>query len=143
MRNFSSTVCGASLILLNALLSGCYSAPLDERLATDRAQYQAYAGPPVEQFTYLFNSRDNGWRPLSATELVVWTSPYEVYLLKVAEPCDDLRFARRVDVTSSTGMNSIQVRIDFVKVGRFHCPITEIRPVDTNRMRAELHKQVP
>lgn len=128
-------------LLAIALAASCSSIPLDQRMQADRTRYESYAGPPIDHFLWMFRSRDNGWNALSPTELVVWTSPFEVYLIKVAEPCEDLTFARRIELTTTTLANTVAVHVDFVKVGRFRCPITEIRPVDEKRMKADERNQ--
>src|SRR5262249_40805347 len=82
-----------------ALLAACSGIPLKEREAAERDRYEAYAGPPVDHFTW-FGHYD-GWNPIGKHELVVWTGVSDAYLIKVAEPCEDLRFANRVGLTST------------------------------------------
>ena len=112
-----------------------------------RAQYAAYAGPPIQQFTWL--GHFDSWEPLGQTDLVVFTSPSDAYLLKVWPPCD-LRFAfdgrggETIGVTSTGG--TVSARLDSViehspAVGRAVCPISEIRKVDYRRMLADERRQ--
>ena len=113
-----------------------------------RAQYAAYAGPPIQQFTWL--GHFDSWEPLGQTDLVVFTTPSDAYLLKVWRPCD-LRFAfnRRggesIGVTStggtvSAGLDSVIERSPAVG-SRTVCPISEIRKVDYRRMLADERRQ--
>src|SRR5215467_16118576 len=68
-----------------------------------RAQYAAYAGPPIQQFTWL--GHFDGWEPLGQTDLVVFTTPSDAYLLKVWPPCD-LRFAFNGQGSETIGVTS-------------------------------------
>ena len=128
---------GAWLLSATALLTACSGIPLKQRQDEQRARYEAYAGPPIEQFTYL--GRYDSWQPIGTNQVVVWTTPFQAYLIKVAPPCDNLQFVNRIGLTS-TG-NTVSARFDFVKVGRqWRCPIQEIRPVDYQRMRQDMRK---
>jgi hypothetical protein len=120
-----------------ALLVACSSIPLKEREKADRERYEAYAGPPVDHLTWL--GRFDGWNPIGRDELVVWTTPSNAYLIKVTQPCDDLRFANRVELTSTAGtVNSL---FDFVKVRGWRCPIQQIRPIDYKRLKEDLRNE--
>jgi len=112
-----------------------------------RAQYAAYAGPPIQQFTWL--GHFDGWEPLAQTDLVVFTTPSDAYLLKVWPACD-LRFAfngrgaETIGVTSTGG--TVSAGLDSIiehstAVGRTVCPISEIRKVDYRRMLADERRQ--
>ena len=128
---------GAWILSVTALLAACSGIPLKQRQDEQRARYEAYAGPPIEQFTYL--GRYDSWQPVGTNQVVVWTTPFQAYLIKVAPPCDNLQFVNRIGLTS-TG-NTVSARFDFVKVGRqWRCPIQEIRPVDYQRMRQDMRK---
>jgi hypothetical protein len=97
---------GAAAALM-ALLAGCStsqpagpSAPAptttQERAL---AQYEAYAGPPVDSFTWL--GRFDSWEALGKDRLAVYTTSRDAYLLKIASPCD-LRFViYKVGITSA------------------------------------------
>ena len=129
---------GAWLLSATALLTACSGIPLKQRQDAQRARYEAYAGPPIEQFTWL--GRYDSWQSIGTNELVVWTTPFQAYLIKVAPPCDNLEFANRIGLTSTA--NTVSARFDFVKVGRqWRCPIQEIRPVDYQRMREDMRKE--
>jgi hypothetical protein len=134
MRQFP----GAWWLAAFALLTACSGIPLKERQDAQRSRYEAYAGAPVDQFTWL--GRYDSWQPIGTNELVVWTTPSQAYLIKVAPPCDNLNFVNRIGLTS-TG-STVSARFDFVKVGhRWRCPIQEIRPIDYQRMRTDLRQE--
>ncbi|MCB1625656.1 MAG: hypothetical protein KDI32_13770 [Pseudomonadales bacterium] len=94
-------------------------------------RYMDYAGEPVKEFR---SFRLDGWTPVARDKLVVWTGVNEAYLIKVWDSCRDLQFANHVGVTS-TG-NTVST-FEKVRVGRETCPISEIRPVDIRRMKAD------
>jgi hypothetical protein len=127
----------AWLLSATALLTACSGIPLKQRQDALRARYEAYAGPPIEKFTYL--GRYDSWQPMGTNELVVWTTPFQAYLITVAPPCDNLEFVNRIGLTSTA--STVSARFDFVKVGRqWRCPIQQIRPVDYQRMRQDMRK---
>jgi len=95
MRQFP----GVWLVPASALLTACSGIPLKERQDAQRSRYEAYAGAPVDQFTWL--GRYDSWQPIGTNELVVWTTPFQAYLIKVAPPCDNLNFVNRIGLTST------------------------------------------
>jgi len=128
---------GAWLVPAVALLTACSGIPLKQRQEAERNRYESYAGPPVESFTYL--GRYDSWQPVGTNAVVVWTTPFQAYLIKVAPPCTNLEFAHRIALTS-TGY-TVSSRFDFVKFGHWRCPIQEIRPIDYQRMRQDMRKE--
>ncbi len=128
---------GTLLLAAAALLAGCSGIPLKERDAAQRSRYEAYAGPPVDRFTWF--GHYYGWEDLGPTDLVVWTTPFQAYLIKVDPPCTDLPFVNHIGLTST--QNTVSSRFDFVKVRGWRCPIREIRPIDYQRMRQDMQKE--
>jgi hypothetical protein len=121
-----------------ALLTACSSIPLKEREQAERERIEAYAGQPVDHFTWL--GRYDGWKALSRDEALVWTTPDKAYLIKVDQPCEDLRFAAHIGLTST--LNTVYSReLDYLKVRGWRCPITQIRPVDYGRLQADLRRE--
>ena len=57
-----------------------------------------------------------------------------LFLLRVADFCNALQFARCIDVSSTGGTLS---RLESVTFGHQRCPINEIRPVDYRSMRQD------
>jgi len=140
------------LPLLSALLSIAFLLPactnVAQRQDLERERYHSYAGPPVEQFTWL--GRYYSWSPLGHDELVVFTTPFDAYLLRVLPPCVDLPFANVIGLTDTA--RTVSSRFDFVLVHHpgerghfvgFKCPIVEIRPVDYQRMRRDIREHGP
>ncbi|HUL18763.1 MAG TPA: DUF6491 family protein [Steroidobacteraceae bacterium] len=118
---------------LAALVAACSGSP---RLsaAQQRERYTAYAQAPVNSFTWL--GHFYSWQTLGDNQLVVFTTPSDAYLLTVQTPCNQLPFAQTVGLSSTAG--TVHARLDSVTVQGWRCPITEIRPIDYARMRADL-----
>lgn len=122
------------------VLSACVSAiPLHESEQQVRDRYNAYAGEPIDHFTWL--GRYDGWEPIGRYELVVFTGVSDAYLLKVGPPCDNLQFNNHIRLTSTA--DTVYSRFDSVITGsgiagHWRCPIQEIRRIDYRRMRADL-----
>ena len=121
-----------------ALLAACNEIPRTDREAQQAQLFQQYAGPPVESFTYL--GRYDSWTSLGGNQLVVWTTPFEAYLITVKPPCPDLPFAQRLGLTQ-TGARTVNQRFDFVLVGQNRCWIQSIQPVDYMQMRRDRRQQ--
>jgi hypothetical protein len=138
MRRWKNRAGVALLLAVVALLAACSSISLREREMAERARIEAYAGQPVDHFTWL--GRYWGWKPLSKDQALVWTTPDRGYLVKVEAPCEDLRFANHIGLTST--LHTVYSRgLDYVKVRGWRCPIKEIRPVDYGRLQADLRRE--
>ena len=94
-------------------------------------RYSDYAGPPVDRFTAF---RISGWNSLSRDRVVLWTGVNEAWLVTVWDSGQDLQFAEKIRL-SRTGASV--TRGDHLIVGRDRCPISEIRPIDIRRMKAD------
>ncbi|MDE2049798.1 MAG: hypothetical protein KGJ72_02175 [Gammaproteobacteria bacterium] len=128
---------GAWLLVAAALLASCSGIPLRQREAAERSRFEAYAGKPVDHFTWL--TRYQGWEPISPDQLVVWTDINQAYLIKVFHPCTNLMFARRIGLTSTA--DSVYAHFDFVHSEGWRCMISTIQPVDYLRMQHDLREQ--
>jgi hypothetical protein len=94
-------------------------------------KYEPYLGEPVTSFTAL--QRDS-WQPISRTQLVLWTTINQAYLLTVDNSCRQLPFTQTIGVTSTTSQITT---LDSVLVRGDRCLITKIQPIDVKRMKAE------
>ena len=127
----------AWLLIAAALLAACSGIPLRQREAAERSRFEAYAGKPVDHFTWL--TRYDGWEPISPDQLVVWTNINDAYLITVFRPCTNLMFARRIGLTSTA--DSVYAHFDSVRAEGWRCIIDTIRPVDYRRMQRDLRQQ--
>jgi hypothetical protein len=132
-----SYIRSAWLLVAAALLTACSGIPLKQREDAERARYEAYAGKPVDHFTWL--TRYEGWEPIATDQLVVWTDINQAYLITVFHPCTDLMFARRIGLTSS--VDTVYAHFDTVRADGWRCIIDTIRPVDYRRMQHDLRQQ--
>jgi len=125
----------AAVLLLACTLAACAStAPHADGQAAQRSRYTAYAGPPIDRFTWL--GRYDSWNYLGNNQLVIFTTPSDAYLITVTPPCTDLPFVQGIGLTSTAG--TVSARLDSVLVKGWRCQIAEIRQVDYSRMRADM-----
>jgi len=118
------------VIALCVTLTACGSDLL--RREGEALRYIDYAGEPVAQISAL--RPIDGWTPVSRNQLVIWTGMNEAWLLRVWDNCPDLMFVNGIRVTRTLSTIS---RFEKVMAGRDACPIQEIRPIDTVRMKAD------
>lgn len=135
--HWRSTARFAWILGLAALLAACSGMPLKEREQAERARIESYAGEPLRHFTWF--GRFDGWKAVSRDEALIWTTPAKAYLVKVESPCEDLRFATRVGLTST--LDAVYSHFDHVTVRGRQCRIELIRPVDYGRLRADLRRE--
>lgn len=136
---YRAWTCAAAAALC-ALLAGCAGIPLHASDQEVRDHYNAYAGEPIGQFTWLDRHFDS-WQPVGRDELVLFTNPSDAYLIKVYPPCDNLQFVTRIGLTSTA--DTVSSRFDSVIVRQglgpsWRCQIAEIRKVDYRRMKADM-----
>jgi nucleoid-associated protein YgaU len=130
----------AAALVAFLTVAACASTP--DKQAQALQAYRTYAGPPIKSFTWL--GHFDSWQALGKDHLVVFTTPWDAYLLTVWAPCD-LRFViNRIGISSTSG--TVYSGLDSVIVngpstGRWSCPISEIRKVDYQRMRADAKAQ--
>jgi hypothetical protein len=128
---------GAAIAATLTVLAACSAGiPLRQDPEEVRNRYEAYAGAAVDHFTWL--GRYDGWEALGPEELVLFTSANHAYLLRVSPPCNDLRGAERVGLTSTGG--SVYARLDSVTTRGWRCRILQIRKLDYRRMQADLRR---
>lgn len=115
-----------SLILIGLAMAGCASLKQDDGL-----KYEDYAGQPIQSFQM---PRLDGWTVVDDKLLVVRTNMNKEYLIKVAGFCPELKWANTIGVTSFAG--SVD-KFEKVIVGKDKCMISEIRPIDSAKMKAD------
>jgi hypothetical protein len=123
-------------ILLSAALAGAlvttgYAEDLSTKGDKRYAQYEPYLGEPVKSFTAL---QHDSWQQISRTQLVLYTTINDAYMLTVDNNCPELPFAQTIGVTSTT---SSITTFDSVLVRNDRCRIMQIQPIDVRRMKAD------
>lgn len=112
-------------------LVGCVAVPPSQADLAREANFLKYAGPPIERFTYL--GRYDGFSPLGNKAVVVYTTTNDAYLIRVLDPCIQLRFANRIGLTSTTRI--VDRRFDFVIADHERCRIDTIQHIDYLAMK--------
>ena len=120
----------ASLALF-ALLAGCTAAPPAAPPSKEAQLYLKYAGPPIDDFTYL--GHYDGFRALGGPYVVIWTTYADAYLVKVRDPCIELPFTNRIGLTSTS--RTVNRNFDFVLVEHDRCRIGTIQRIDYDAMK--------
>lgn len=129
----------ALLLAATAMLlaAGCATVPRAEREALSRAQYERFAGAPVDQVVAFNIDR---FQTFGDNALAVWAGASRAWLITLRGPCTGLD--RQFKVGFSSSGNVIYARHDAVtfvdQPSRMlqRCPIDTIRPVDYPALRA-------
>lgn len=120
----------AGLLAAAALLVSC--AAMDAPDSARAARYNAYAGQPVDHFTWLDQHR--GWAAISSDQLIAWSSFNAPYLVTVVQPCPNLWFNAR-GITST--LDDVYTHTNYVLAAGRRCEIRSIRPIDYARMQRD------
>ncbi len=101
------------------MLAGSLSA----HATTSDGRADEYARPvPVDSMVTF--GRMHSWRAIDRDTLIIWTSALRPYLVELARPSADIRFAERIGVTGFGGR--VHSRFDSVLVRGLRYPIAEI-----------------
>lgn len=123
-----------ALIAALGVLAGCVAPALNTtqtaELATE-ANFLKFAGPPIESFTWL--GRYDGFRTLGDKAVVIFTMINDGYLIRVLDPCINLRFANKVGLTSTT--RTVNRHFDMVLVDQERCRIDTIQHIDYGALK--------
>lgn len=76
----------------------------------------------VDSFTML--RQPHSWSAVDEDTLIVWVTPWRPYLVELAFPAHDLKFAHTIGVTSFG--SRVYAKFDSVKVAGFRYPIDGI-----------------
>jgi|SRR4051812_22283488 len=92
----------------------------------------AGVGEEVESFTILGGLYS--WHRIDDDTLVVWTNPFQPYLVELAFPSHDLPFVQAIGVTSMG--SRVYSKFDAVKVRGFRYPIQGIFKLTRDEAKA-------
>lgn len=97
--------------------------------------YASYAGPAVPEISYsnLYN-----WQRTGDKTVAVWTKPSTAYLLTLKNSCDALNGRVQVQFGGVDDIGGkLRAGTDDVRVGGIRCRITQIQPIDLEKMKAD------
>lgn len=107
-------------------------------IAAGTASARAVNNPPaaaafgsVKSFRLL--TPPYSWRVVDDRTLILWATPFRPYLLELAYPSPDLRFANVIGVTSSVGI--VHSGFDAVRVRGLRYPIDRIYQLTPDEAR--------
>lgn len=87
---------------------------------------------PVDSFVLL--SQPHSWTALDDDTVIVWATAFRPYLVELAYPSRDLRFAHVIGVTSAG--SRVYAKFDAVKVRGFRYPIDGIYKLTREEAKA-------
>ena len=125
-----------SLSIMLTVLSGLAQADTREYEKQELARFERYAGEPIEQFP-MFELWE--WQVVGPTQLVVWSTIKDAYLLRVDRACNNLQWTHGLSVTQQM-RQKVSQKFDFVVFRNERCKIIEIRPIDYQAMRKDGYK---
>lgn len=81
----------------------------------------------------LMLTRPHSWQVIDDDTVVVWATPFDPYLVKLAFKSNDLRFAQVIGLTQFG--SRVYAKFDAVKVGGFRYPIDSIYKMSREEAR--------
>lgn len=133
----AETCLGISLAVICAATTGCATTALGGQNHMQRlADVSAIAGKPAPSFSYLSL---NSYEPIGESDVLVFTSPREAWLLHLDGSCRDLDFGMSIRLTSNLGRVSAGQDHVIVRDNSIPCRIQQIRPVDTAVLKRVEH----
>jgi len=97
--------------------------------------YSDYAGTAVPEISYtsLYN-----WQRTGDKTVAVWTKPSSAYLLTLKDSCDALNGRVQIQFGGVDDVGGkLRAGTDDVRVGGIRCRITQIQPIDLEKMKAD------
>ncbi len=103
--------------------------------SANEAPASVNAAPPgqaVDSFPVL--SRLHDWQVIDDKTVIVWATPWQPYLVKLAYPSHDLPFVQTIGITSLG--DRVYARFDSLRVAGFRYPIDNIYKMTKEEARA-------
>jgi len=123
-RNELISVAAAALLALGA--AGA-SNDASARAASNEGASGSSAdqAPAYEQVdSFVMWNHPYSWSPIDDQTVVLWPTPFEAYLVRIAYPSHDMRYVEHIGVTSST--SRVYARFDALQIRGFRYPIDSI-----------------
>jgi len=101
--------------------------------ASDEAA-EVDAGPAYEEVdSFWIYTRLNDWHAIDDDTVIVWTSPFNAYLVELAFPSYDMKWVEHIGITSFN--NRVYAKFDSVQVRGFRYPIESIYKISREEAR--------
>jgi hypothetical protein len=97
--------------------------------------------PAYEQVdSFVIWRRPYSWQPVDDKTVIVWSTPFDAYLVELAFPSHDMRFVEAIGVSSSG--SRVYAKFDAVTIRGFRYPIDNIYKLSREEARnlTERHK---
>jgi len=115
------SVAAAALLTLGALSASNASA----RAASNENGGAADQTPAYEQVeSFVMWNHPYSWSPIDDQTVVLWPTPFEAYLVRIAYPSHDMRYVQHIGVTQST--SRVYAKFDALQIRGFRYPIDSI-----------------
>lgn len=115
-------VVAAALLALGAAGAGNVASARAANEGNTSAGDQTPAYEQVDSFV-MWN-HPYSWSPVDDRSVVLWPTPFEAYLVRIAYPSLDLRYVQHIGVTSST--SRVYAKFDALQIRGFRYPIESI-----------------
>jgi hypothetical protein len=103
---------------------GAASPSLARAVNEGAAQAEPGTGYQAVDSFLMMHAHLRSWTPVSDDKVIVWPTPFDPYLIELAYPSHDLRFANAIGVTSMG--HRVYAKFDAVKIAGFRYPIDNI-----------------
>ena len=127
------SVAAAALLALGAVGA---SQVADARAASNDGANTGAADqtPAYEQVdSFVMWNHPYSWSPVDDQTVVLWPTPFEAYLVKIAYPSHDMRFVQHIGVTQST--SRVYAKFDALQIRGFRYPIDSIYKLSREEAR--------
>jgi hypothetical protein len=118
------SVAAAALLTLGALGASDYA---NARAASNESANSSASDqtPAYEQVdSFVMWNHPYSWSPIDDRTVVLWPTPFEAYLVRIAYPSHDMRFVQHIGVTQST--SRVYAKFDALQIRGFRYPIDSI-----------------
>jgi hypothetical protein len=131
MRRFAKWATAAAAF---ALTLGFGSAGIARTAVPQVDIGKSQIAPEAEEIgSFAMLTRPYSWTPVDRDTVIVWATPFRPYLLELAFPSHDLKFAHAIGVTSVG--SRVYAKFDSVQVGGFRYPIERIYELSREEAR--------
>ena len=91
--------------------------------------------------SFLIWTRPYNWQAIDDDTVVVWTTPFDAYLVELAYPSLDMRFVQQIGVTSTN--SRVFAKFDAVQIRGFRYPIDRIFKLSREEAKNLTRSQKP